>query len=67
MNSLKQLKDVTLRDEPPRLVGSQYATGEEWIKTPERMKRFSQSRKEGQFLMCLMVKVKSSALKNNIA
>ena len=30
MNSLKKVKDVTLKDEPPRLVGSQHATtGEE--------------------------------------
>ena len=29
MNSLKKIKDVTLKDEPPRLVGSQHATGEE--------------------------------------
>ena len=30
MNSMKRQKDRTLKDELPRLVGSQYATGEEW-------------------------------------
>ena len=31
MNSMKRQKDSrTLKDEVPRLVGSQYATGEEW-------------------------------------
>ena len=30
MNSMKRQKDRTLKDEPPRLVGAQYATGEEW-------------------------------------
>ena len=30
MNSIKRQKDVTLRDELPRSVGAQYATGEEW-------------------------------------
>ena len=30
MNSMKMQKDRTLRDELPRLVGAQYATGEEW-------------------------------------
>ena len=30
MNSMKRQKDMTLKDELPRLVGTQYATGEEW-------------------------------------
>ena len=30
MNSMKRQKDMALRDELPRLVGAQYATGEEW-------------------------------------
>ena len=30
MNSIKRQKDMTLKDELPRLVGAQYATGEEW-------------------------------------
>ena len=30
MNSTKRQKDRTLKDELPRSVGAQYATGEEW-------------------------------------
>ena len=30
MNSMKMLKDMTLKDELPRLVGAQYATEEDW-------------------------------------
>ena len=30
MNSMKRQKDITLKDELCRLVGAQYATGEEW-------------------------------------
>ena len=30
MNSMKRQKGMTLRDELSRLVGAQYATGEEW-------------------------------------
>ena len=30
MNSMKKQKDMTLKDEFPRSVSSQYATGEEW-------------------------------------
>ena len=30
MNSMKMQKDRTLKDELPRLVGAQYATGDQW-------------------------------------
>ena len=30
MNSIKRQKEITLKDELPRSVGAQYATGEEW-------------------------------------
>ena len=30
MNSMKRQKDVTLKDELPRSVGTQYATGDQW-------------------------------------
>ena len=30
MNSMKRQKDRTLEDELPRLLGAQYATGDQW-------------------------------------
>ena len=30
MNNMKRQKDRTLEDELPRLVGAQYATGDQW-------------------------------------
>ena len=30
VNSMKRQKDRTLKDELPRLVGAQYATGDQW-------------------------------------
>ena len=30
MNSMKRQKDTTVKDEFPRLVGAQYATGDQW-------------------------------------
>ena len=30
MNSMKRQKNMTLKDELPRLVGGQYATGDQW-------------------------------------
>ena len=35
--------------------------------TPERMKRLGQSGKDAELWMCLVVKVKSDAVKNDIA
>ena len=36
MNSMKRQKDMTLRDEFPRSLGAQYATGEEWRNSSRR-------------------------------
>ena len=36
MNSTKRQKDRTLKDELPRLVGAQYATGKEWRKNSRK-------------------------------
>ena len=30
MNSTKRQKDMTLKDELPKLVGAKYATGDQW-------------------------------------
>ena len=30
MNSMKRQKDMALKDELPRLIGAQYATGDQW-------------------------------------
>ena len=36
MNSMKRQKDRTLKEELPRLVGAQYATGEKWRNKPRK-------------------------------
>ena len=49
--------------------GIQYTTGEEWrviINPPVRMKQLGHSRNDAQLWICLVVKVKSDAVKNNI-
>jgi len=48
MNSMKRQKDRTLKDECPRFVGTQYATGDQWRDNSERMKRWSQSKNNTQ-------------------
>ena len=53
-----------------RLEGVQYATGKsggQLLIAPERMKQLGQSGNDAQLWMCLVKKVKSHAVKNNIA
>ena len=38
MNSMKRQTYRTPKNELPRLVGAQHATGDQWKMTPERMK-----------------------------
>ena len=51
MKSMKRLKDKTLKDELPKSVGAQYATGEECRNSSRRMKRLSQSENNAQLWM----------------
>ena len=60
MNTMKRQKDMTLEDEPLRLV----SVGET---APERMKRLGKAEIVGVLWVCLVVKVKSDAVKNNSA
>ena len=67
MNNMIRQEDRTLQDELSRAVGVQYATGKSREIAPERMKRLGQSRNNAQLWMCLVLKVESNAMKNNIA
>ena len=70
MNSMKSKKDLAPENGPHRSEGVQCTTGKEQrqlLTAPERMKRVGQSRNDAQLWMCLVVKVKSDAVKNNIA
>ena len=46
MNSMKRQKDRTLKDELPRLVGTQYATGEEWRNNSRKTEETDAKRKQ---------------------
>ena len=64
MNSRKRKKDRALKEELPRSVGAQYATGEI---TPGRMKRWSQSKNNTQLWMGLVIEARFDAVKSNTA
>ena len=44
MNSMKRQKDMTLKDELPRSVGDQYATGDQWRNNSRKNERMDQSK-----------------------
>ena len=67
MNSMKRQKDMTLKDEPSRLVGAQYATGEEWRNNSRKNEETEQSKNNTQLWMWLVMEVKSDPVKYNIA
>ena len=66
MNSMKRQKNITLKDELPRLMGAQYAIGEEWRDNSRQNEEMEPKRNNNQLWMYLM-KVKSDAVKNNTA
>ena len=43
---MRRQKDITLKDEPPRLVGSQYTTGEERRNTTTKNKEMEPKQKQ---------------------
>ena len=46
MNSMKKQKDMTLKDELPRSVGAQYATGEEWRENSRKNEEMEPKQKQ---------------------
>ena len=46
MNSMKRQKDRTLKDQLPRSVGAQYATGDQWRNNPRKNEEIEQKQKQ---------------------
>ena len=71
VNSMKRQKDRTLKDELPRLVGAQYATGDQWRNNSRKNEGCSQSKnntqQKQQLWMRLVIEERPDAVKSNIA
>ena len=67
MNSMKRQNDRILKEELPRSVGGQYATGDQWRNNSRKNEEMSQSKNSGQLWRRLVKEVKSNAIKSNIA
>ena len=46
MNSVKREEDATMKDDLPRSVGAQYATGEQWRNSSRRNEEAEPKRKQ---------------------
>ena len=46
MNNMKRQKDRTLKDELPRSVGAQYATGDHWRNNSRKTKEMEPKKKQ---------------------
>ena len=67
MNSMKRKKDRTLKDELLRLVGVQYAPGDQWSNNSRKNEEMETKQKQNPVVDDLVLKVKFNAVKNNIA
>ena len=67
MNSMTRQKDRILKEELPRLVGAQYATGDQWRNNSKKKKGWSQSKNNSQLWMGLVIEARLSAVKIIIA
>ena len=55
-----------MKDELPRSVGAQYATGEDWRNNSRKNEEMEQSKNSTQLWMGLVIEAKSDAVKSNI-
>jgi len=67
MNSMKRQKYRTLKDEHPRSVGAQYATGDQWRNNFRKNEEAEPKRKQHPVVVRLVIEVKFHAVKSNIA
>ena len=68
MNSMNRQKDMTLKDDlPPRLVGAQYATGEEWRNNSRKNKETEPKQKQHPVVDVPGGDTKYDAIKSNTA
>ena len=68
MKGIKRQKYVTLKDELPRLVGAQYATGDQWRNNSRKNEGMEPKWKHHHHLwMWLLMEVKVNAVKKNVS
>ena len=67
MKSMKRQKDRTLKYELPRLVGAQYATGDQWRYNSRKNEGMEPKQKQHPVVDVTGDRARSNAVKSNIA
>ena len=67
MNSMKKQKDSTLKDELPRSVGAQYATGDQWSHNSRKNEKTEPKQKQHPVVDVTSDEAKSYAVNTNTA
>ena len=67
MNSMKRQNDRILKEELPRSVGAQYATGDQWRNHSRKNEGMEPKKNNTQLWMQLAIEARSDAVKSNIA
>ena len=66
MNSMNRQKDRALKDELLRLVGVQYATGDQWRNNSRKNEGMEPKQNNTKLWMGLVTEARSNAVKSNI-
>ena len=66
MNSMKRQNDRILKEEVPRSVGAQYATGDQWRNNSRKNEGMEPKKNNTQLWMRLVIEARSDAVKSNI-
>ena len=67
MNSIKRQNDRILKEEFPRSVGAQYATGDQWRNNSRKNEGMEPKQKQYLAVEVLVIEARSNAVKTNIA
>ena len=67
MNSMKRHNDRILKEELPRSVGAQYASGDHWRNNSRKNEGMEPKQNNTQLWMGLVIEARSDAVKSNIA
>ena len=67
MNSMKRQNDRILKEELPRPVAAQYATGDQWRNNSRKNEGMKPKQKQHPVVEALVIEARSDAVKSNIA
>ena len=67
MNSMKRHNDRILKEELPRPLGAQYATGDQWRNNSRKNEETEPKQKQHPVMDVLVIEARSNAVKSNIA